>query len=112
LVDENPYSLKCARGRILVVRAQADDTSHERRELSCGPNRDTLLSARDNRLCNRYSKPFFPYSLITLAIVFSSAVADRSLCTLFPSFESSFAYRVDHPSERENPDPLDRFAAN
>jgi hypothetical protein len=59
-VDKNPKCLKCARCRILARFAGLDRTSHDVGKLTRGSNRVPALAPSNKRLCNLYSKPFFP----------------------------------------------------
>ena len=77
-VDENPKSLKCARCRVLARLAGLDRTSHELGKLPRGSNRAPAFAPSNKRLCNLYSKPFFPIVRITSAMWRSSARARNS----------------------------------
>src|SRR5205085_10563448 len=59
-VDENPKSLKRARRRVLAWLSGLDRTSHDVGKLCRGSNRAPALAPSNKRLCNLYSKPFFP----------------------------------------------------
>ena len=60
-IDENPKSLERARGRILTPitpRARADGFGHDLGQLP-RPVDGCVRASRNNRSCNRLSKPFF-----------------------------------------------------
>ena len=61
-VDVNLKALKCARCRVLARFTGLDRTSHDFGKLPCGSNRVPAFAPSNKRLCNRYSKPFFPCS--------------------------------------------------
>ena len=81
-IDENPKSLKCARCRVLARLAGLDRTSHDVGQLAGGSNGFAAFAASNKRLCNRYSKPFFPivtYHLRNVALVGAGKKVGRAL---------------------------------
>jgi hypothetical protein len=87
-VDENPNSLERACRRMLARFAGLDRASHELRQLQGSVQGAAGLPARDNRLCNGDSKPFFA--------VVTNHLRDLTLASLRQPLSRALAPRRVH----------------